>query len=67
VAPDAWFLLLVQFLDFMDVSVVNVALPLGPPRLALLAAERAVGDQRLRTRLRRLPAARWATGGDAAF
>ncbi len=48
----------VQFLDIVDSAIVNVALPSIQHSLALLAAEPAVGGERLHPHLRRLPAAR---------
>ena len=54
----------VQFMDIVDASIVNVALPSIQQRSGLLPAEPAVGGQRLHPHLRRLPAARrprWPT------
>ena len=50
----------VQFMLVLDIAIVNVALPSIKVDLGLLAGEPAVGDQRLRARLRRLPAPRRA-------
>ena len=51
-------LLAVAFLDFVDASIVNVALPSIRADLGLHRAEPAVGAQRLPADLRRLHAAR---------
>ena len=53
-------LLLVQFMVVLDIAIVNVALPSIKIDLGFSAGEPAVGDQRLRALLRRLPAAGWA-------
>ena len=53
------------FMTVLDVSIVNVALPVDREVAALLAREPAVGDHGLRDHLRRLPAARRARGGRA--
>ena len=47
-----------QFMVVLDIAIVNVALPSIKTDLHFPEAEPAVGDQRLRDRLRRLPAAR---------
>ena len=59
----------VAFLDFVDASIVNVALPAIRDDLGLLAAEAAVGAQWLPADLRRADAAgrpRWPTSWDVA-
>ena len=48
---------LVQFMDVLDASILNIALPSIKHDLRLQPAEPAVGDQRLHPRLRWLPAA----------
>ena len=55
----------VAFLDFVDASIVNVALPSIRRRPGLLGAEPAVGAERLPAHLRRLHAARWPGGRPA--
>ena len=52
----------VGFLDFVDASIVNVALPSIRHRPPLLRAEPAVGAQRLPAHLRRVHAARRPRG-----
>ena len=47
-----------QFMVVLDVSIVNVALPVDPEVAALLGVEPAVGHERLRADLRRVPDAR---------
>ncbi len=47
----------VQFMVVLDIAIVNFALPSIQADLEVLPGEPAMGDQRLRTRLRRVPAA----------
>ena len=47
----------VQFMVVLDIAIVNVALPSIQADLEFSQAEPAVGDLRVRARLRRLPAA----------
>ena len=58
----AWGTLLVLcgalFLDALDVSMIGVALPVDPDRPRHVDELAAVGRERVRARLRRLPAAR---------
>ena len=64
-APD-WLILsiacIAQFMVVLDVSIVNVALPKMGHDLHFSILQRAVGHERLRLDLRRLPPARRARG-----
>jgi hypothetical protein len=55
---------LVQFMDVLDASILNIALP-SIKMISASASKASVGDQRLHPRLRRLPAPRRPDGRPA--